>query len=178
MKPHRLMVAAACAACLAGCATTGDQRMAAQPGVYADGYYVPADQGSGDYYYDDPQTVTVHGSWSVGLGFGNGWYGPGFGPAFGPWGWGGWGWGGWGWRPWGYAGWSPWYGGWPGYWHHPGYAGHGVPATIGATAINRYPRQGMQLQSRSVGHPPRMERPPPRGREFRENGHGPHRPRP
>ena len=95
---------------LAGCASTGASYDNARAVPYAGGYYVPAQDGGGDYYLADPDgpTVSVSGAWQVGFGFGygGGWYAPG-GPwwALGP----GWGWGygpGWG------------YGRGPWWWHH------------------------------------------------------------
>ncbi len=165
-------------ALLAGCATTNDTRYAAQPGVYADGYYVPAQDGRGDYYYDNPQTVDIYGAWSVGYGFGNTWSGPGFGPLY------GWGWGGWGWGPWGYVGYAPWHGGWPGHWHRPPYTGPVTRNAAGPVSINRPPHQVVQLQSRSDEPPSRagraagMERPSRPQRANQEMRRESGRPRP
>ncbi|MBS0193812.1 MAG: hypothetical protein JSR34_06165 [Proteobacteria bacterium] len=111
MNRLRILITALSAVALAGCATTGNVG-GVQPLADGSGYYVPADNGNGDYYYNDPQVVNSYSPWqfSMDFGFGSGWYGPGFGP----WGWYGPGYGYWGWYgpgPW-------WYGPPPGYWHH------------------------------------------------------------
>lgn len=184
MDRCRLAAAFACTALLAGCATTRDTRYATAPGVYADGAYVPAQDGNGDYYYDDTPAAPVYGSFSVGFGFGSAGWGPGwYGPGFGPWGWNGWGWGP-GWGPWGFVGWAPW---WypPGYWHHHHHAltHHGTQVATNAQSL-RTPltrsQQSLQIRPRDLPRPGRLERapPPPRASSFREPRHDFHHERP
>lgn len=146
---------------LGGCATTGASYTNARAVPYGSGYYVPAQDGEGDYYYDAPsaQTVYVGGMWQFGfgMGFGPGWYGPGS-PwwAFGPGGW-------WGYGP------GPWWGHGPGgWWGYPYVPWQGPPAHVpppgrvvasapGARPpLNLQPRSPVQMQFRPVMAPPHV----------------------
>ncbi|MBS0457532.1 MAG: hypothetical protein JSS44_09420 [Proteobacteria bacterium] len=187
MNRQRLILTIAGTALLAGCATTSDTRYAAAPaGVYADGYYVPAQDGNGDYYYDDSPAAPMYGSFSVGFGFGSAGWGPGwYGPGFGPWGWSGWGWGP-GWGPWGFVGWGPrWYP--PGYWHHRhhGLTNHGTlvatrEQTLRAPLARPAQAQVPPSMIHNLPRQPRWERAPtpPREPSFREPRHDFHHERP
>lgn len=176
LRPE-MFIAAAAAVALAGCATTGTTGNGAL-GVTTDGgYYVAADNGNGDYYYDQPQVVNDYAPWQFSVGFGSGWYGPGFGP----WGWYGPGYGYWGWYG---PGWW-WYGPPPGYWHH---HHHAIPASFAAAtccqrdAFAARPVQPVQMQMRGVQRPASAWREPPERRpmrmEMREPRHDFPRPRP
>lgn len=181
MKRRRLITAFACTALLAGCATTTNTRYAAAPGVYADGNYIPAQDGNGDYYYDDTPAAPVYGSFSVGFGFGSGGWGPGwYGPGFGPWGWNGWGWGP-GWGPWGYGGWGSWWYGPPSLWPHPPGSHRIAPPSV--PPFNRSPgqviqRQGRVFQPNTPSRGSRLRPMPPSGHGFREPRHDFHHERP
>lgn len=169
-RPSILGIAIATCA-LAGCASTGANYANSRAVPVADGYYVPAQAGQGDYYFGAPSGALLVGGgiwqfgYGMGLGPGWGWYGPGspwwaVGP--GPWWWHVPGW------AWGYPH-GPWYGPGSPSWNPPGKVVARAP--ISRVGIGPRPVTPVQLQWRAPA-PAANRDAAPRAREIRAPRHG------